>query len=99
MVVGILRMEVFVPHAQSLKDKRSVVNRLRDQLRSRFNVAVAEVEPNDTWQRAVLGIAAVSEARPYLEGLLNEAADWIRSTPLVELIRIREEYLHAADEN
>jgi uncharacterized protein YlxP (DUF503 family) len=98
MVVGLLRMEVFIPAAQSLKDKRSVVKRLRDQLRGRFNVAVAEVEPNDTWQRAVLGVSTIGEDRPYLEGLLREVAEWMRNDRMIELIRITEEYVRDADD-
>ncbi len=93
MVVGLLRLEVHLPNAQSLKDKRSVMKSLRDQLRGRFNIAVAELEPNEKWQRAMIGIATVGAERPYVQGLLTEVADWLRATQLVHLIRVDEEYL------
>lgn len=93
MVVGLLQIKVHVPLAQSLKDKRSVLKRLKDQLRGRFNIAVAEVDPNETWQRATLGIAALAEERVYVERLLREAAEWVRSTRLVDVIDTEEEYL------
>lgn len=93
MVVGVLRLELHVPTAQSLKDKRSVIKRIKDQLRGRFNVAVAEVEANETWQRATIGISTVGDDRAYIEGLLRQITEWIRSTGLVELIRIEEEFI------
>ena len=92
MVVGVLRLELHVPEAQSLKDKRSVIKRIKDQLRGRFNVAVAEVDANETWQRATVGVSAVGDQRAYVEGLLVEVTEWLRATRLVELIRVEQEY-------
>lgn len=92
MVVGVLRLELHVPTAQSLKDKRSVIKRIKDQIRGRFNVAVAEVDANETWQRATVGVSAVSDQRAYVEGLLVEVTEWLRATRLVELIRVEQEY-------
>lgn len=92
MIVGVARVEVHLPRAQSLKDKRSALKSVRDQLRGRFNVAVAEVEPNERWQRAVLGLASVGEDRPYVEGLMREVLAWMRSSHLIAIVRIEEEY-------
>lgn len=92
MVIGALLVEIHVPSAQSLKDKRSVVKSLRDQLRGRFNVAVAEVAANDTWQRASVGVCAVGDSRPYVAGLLRQVTAWLRATRLVALIQVSEEY-------
>ena len=92
MVVGVLQLELHVPAAQSLKDKRSVIKRVKDQLRGRFNVAVAEVDANETWQRATVGVSAVGEQRAYVEGLLVEVTEWLRATRLVELIRVEQEF-------
>lgn len=93
MVVGCLQVEVHLPLSRSLKDKRSVLKSVRDQLRHRFNVAVAEVNSNETWQRATLGISSVGQDRAYVEGLLRELTEWLRATRLVELIQVKEEYL------
>lgn len=92
MVVGVMRVELHVPDAQSLKDKRSAVKSVKEQLRGRFNVAAAEVDANDMWQRATLGVVTVAESRAYAEGVLRHAAEWIRSTGRVAVIRIDEEY-------
>ena len=93
MVVGILCLEVHLPMAQSLKDKRSVLKSLRDQLRGRFNVSVAEVRPNEKWQRATMGISTIGEDRAYVEGLLKQVTEWTRMTRLVDLIRVEEDYI------
>ena len=91
MVVGLLRVELHLPRAQSLKDKRSVIKSLKDQLRGRFNVAVAEVDSNETWQRAAVGISTLGEHRAYVAGLLTEVTEWLRATRLVDLIRVEQE--------
>ena len=93
MIVGLLRVELHAPHAQSLKDKRSVVKRLREQLRSHFNVAVAEVEANDTWQRATVGISTIGDEQQYIQGILKHVIEWLRRDGLADLIRIEETYL------
>ena len=74
MVVGILRLTLFVQGASSLKDKRQVVRKVVDRLRSRFNVTAAEVGENDVWQRAVIGIAAVSNDRSFVNEVLDKCA-------------------------
>lgn len=69
--IGLLRLELRIEHAHSLKDRRQVVRSLKDRLRHRFNVAVAEVDGQDTWQRASLAIVAVSSQRAYVEEALQ----------------------------
>jgi uncharacterized protein YlxP (DUF503 family) len=60
MVVGTIRLEIFIPGSNSLKGKRKVVKALVRRLRNRFNISVAEVAANNLWQRATLGVAVVS---------------------------------------
>ncbi len=71
MVVGICAIEIVLPYAQSLKDKRRVLKGLKDRLRSRHNISMAEVDGQDLWQRATLGIAAVAGSRGPLEDLFS----------------------------
>lgn len=93
MVVGILRVELHVPMALSLKDKRSVVKSLKEQLRGRFNIAIAEIDANDKWQRASLGVAALGDDRDVVDGCLRNVADWISAYRAVEIIRVEHELL------
>ena len=54
-----------------MKDKRQAVRSLKDKLRNNFNVAVAEVDSTDLWQRASIGVVSVSDSRDYLAGLME----------------------------
>ena len=71
MVVGVCTIEIHLPYSRSLKDKRKVLKSLKDRLRGRHNISLAEVDGQDLWQRAVLGIAAVGDRRPPLESLFQ----------------------------
>lgn len=76
MVVALLRVELHIPHARSLKDKRMVTRRIKDRLKP-FNVGVAETEHQDLWQRAELGIVAVSTDDRHAEQILQSVIDEI----------------------
>jgi uncharacterized protein YlxP (DUF503 family) len=70
-IIGLLTVELHFPEAQSLKAKRMVVKSIKDRLRRKFNVSVAEVGYLELWQRAELAVAAVSGARPVVESQLE----------------------------
>ena len=93
MVVGILRLEIYLSDSGSLKDKRSVLKSLKDQLHNRFNVAVAEVEANDLWQRATLGVASIGSNHGYVNGCLSQVVEWMREQHAAELINVEQEML------
>jgi hypothetical protein len=76
MVVALLSVELFLPGAQSLKDKRMVLRRLKDRL-AKFNVAVAEVEHQELWQRAGLALVTVSTTGAHAEQTLAAVAEEI----------------------
>jgi uncharacterized protein YlxP (DUF503 family) len=78
MTVGIARLTLFIPDSHSLKEKRMVLRRVKDRTRNKFNVAVAEVEDNDVWQRAVLGLAVVGNDGRFVEGALDEVIRFVR---------------------
>ena len=79
MTVGIARLTLFLPASHSLKDKRMVLRRVKDRTQNKFNVSCAEVEDNDQWQRAVLGVALVGNQRRFVESALDEVVRFIRS--------------------
>jgi len=70
--VATLTLELAIEHAQSLKDRRQVVRSLKEKLRHGFNVSVAELDDAIIWNRATLGIAAISNSSSYLAGQLRE---------------------------
>ncbi len=71
-MVALLIVELRIEGAHSLKDKRQVLRSLKDRLRAQFNVAVAELDHTDLWQRATLGVVSISDSRDYLDGLMQK---------------------------
>ncbi len=78
MPVALLTLELTIEHAHSLKDRRQAVRSLKDRLRHGFNVSVAELDEALVWNRATLGIAAVSGSARYLAGQMQEVEDAAR---------------------
>jgi hypothetical protein len=70
MVIGLLTLDIHFPYSQSLKEKRKELNSLKDRLRQKFNVAVAELEYQDTWQRTRIGIVALNSQPSIVESVL-----------------------------
>jgi hypothetical protein len=75
MPIAKLTVEIAIPHAQSIKDRRQVVRSMKDRLRHGFNVSVAELDDASLWNRATLGIAAISNSADYLGGQMREIDD------------------------
>jgi uncharacterized protein YlxP (DUF503 family) len=71
----LLTLDIHIPHAQSLKDKRMVVRSVKDRLRSKFNVSVAEVDHQDLWQRAQISVVTVGSDEGYLNQMLRHALE------------------------
>jgi uncharacterized protein YlxP (DUF503 family) len=70
-MIACLTIELRIEAAHSLKDKRQVTRSLKDRLRATFNVSVAELDHNDLWQRATIGVVSISESHDYLQGLMQ----------------------------
>ena len=86
MTVGVLQLEISVPDAMSLKDKRRVIKSIKDRIAHGHNVSVAEVGALDEHRRAILGIAMVANERRYVEGALSKLVDFVRSVPQASLM-------------
>jgi uncharacterized protein YlxP (DUF503 family) len=86
MVVGIVRCELHLPAAQSLKDKRQVVRSLKERIRERVQASVAEVEFQDLWQRAAIGIAVVGTDGGHVRERLNDARRIVESYLQAQLL-------------
>ena len=69
--IGVLTLEIHIEDAHSLKEKRHVVKSLKDKLRNRFNVAVAEIDYQDVWQRALVSAVTVSGDHVHAERVLH----------------------------
>lgn len=93
MVIGVCTLELHLPQARSLKDKRMVLGRVKGRLSSRFNVAVAEVAFQDLWQRAGLAVVSVSDRQALLEALFEKVVEEVERSAAGVLLRYETEYL------
>src|SRR5258708_33618896 len=98
MPIAYLTLELRIEAAHSLKDKRHVVRSVKDRLRNAFNVSGAEMEATDLWQRATIGVVAISDCRYYLEGLMHnvesEAVKWANNA-VAEVVHCVVDYLES----
>ncbi|MEE8242099.1 MAG: DUF503 domain-containing protein [candidate division NC10 bacterium] len=86
MVVGTCRLELRIPHTSSLKGKRQVLRSIKDRVRSRFNVSIAEVGYLEEWQRSTLAVACVSNEAKRVDEVLNKVVDLIEGHGLALLV-------------
>jgi len=75
IVIALLTLDIHIPHAQSLKDKRMVIRRIKDRLQSKFNVAVSETDHQDLWQRAQISVVTVGPDEGFLHKVLQGSAE------------------------
>jgi uncharacterized protein YlxP (DUF503 family) len=77
MVIGVARIELALEGCRSLKDKRQILRSVIERTRNRFGVAVAEVEDQDLWRRAVIGVACVSNSEHHAEEILQKVVSFV----------------------
>ncbi len=86
MIVGTCRLELFLPDSGSLKSKRGVLKGLKERIRNRFNVSVAEVDHHDLWQRSTLAVAVVSTGKRHADSVLTSVVRFVEKEGRAELI-------------
>jgi len=96
MILGVARLRLRLPENSSLKGKRGVVKSLCARLQNEFRVAAAEVESNDVWQIAEIGVAVVSNERGHADAVLSRVVRYVEDTRLdVELLDVETELIDA----
>jgi len=78
MVVGVCTIDIHFPESGSLKSKRQILKRIKDRIRNRFNVSLAEVDNNDLWQRTTLGVAAVANQGKFVNQILSQVIEHLQ---------------------
>ena len=91
MIVGSLRVRLVVRESRTLKDKRRVVQNIKDRLRNDFNVSIAEIDAQDNRQLIVLGIAMVGNESRQVISSLDRIVDALRGHPVAELLDYEKE--------
>jgi uncharacterized protein YlxP (DUF503 family) len=93
MRIGSITVEIEIPGAQSLKDKRQVVRSILDKVRAKFNVSAAEVDQLNSWQLATLGFVVVSNDETHDRKVLAKVVDTIEAEPRCQVLDIQEEMI------
>lgn len=92
MIIGICQVQLRMPGCRSLKDKRKIIRSIIDRTKKRFNVSIAEVERQDTWQSAVLGIACVNTRKSAANAVIDRIIDLIEQSD-AELVNYHIDWL------
>ncbi|MFT3841775.1 MAG: DUF503 family protein [Myxococcaceae bacterium] len=98
MFIGVARVTLDVPSAQSLKAKRQVLRRVTDRVKAKFNAAVAEVDENDTWNRAVVGLSVIGNERRFVQEQLDRILRFIEEIYVVPVARRETEIVSFGDQ-
>lgn len=77
MIIGACRLRLYLPGVASLKEKRSVLKPLLNQLRRQFEVAAAEIDHQDVWQSSDVAIVAVATEAGHIYAVLENAVHWV----------------------
>jgi hypothetical protein len=85
MVIGVCQLELFLHENFSLKGKRQVLRSIVQRTRKKFNISISEVEGQDLWQKAVLGICAVGNDRQWVNSILDQVINFIENTQLTDV--------------
>ncbi len=99
MHVGCCSIKFFLHGNDSLKGKRRIIRTIKDRVKNKFNISIAEVGDQDIWQSLHLGVAAVSEDAKYLEGLIQQVVNFIDKLHLAEMTNHEIEIINMGKES
>ncbi len=86
MVVGLANIDIHIPESGSLKNKRHFLKGIKDRLRNKFNVSVAEVGHNDLWQRTTIGVSVVANDKKFANRVLSQVVEHINKENGVQIL-------------
>jgi uncharacterized protein len=98
MVVGISRVDIFLPDNHSLKEKRQATKRIVERTRQKFNVSIMEIDRTNLWQRASIGFSVVGSGRDIVERMIENIHTYIESMYIGKVIDTRIEILMVGNE-
>jgi len=78
-VILYMELEFYIPFAHSLKEKRSFIKSLKEKLKNKFNIAIAEIDHMDSWQKSLIGIVSISNSRQNLDKLASKILSYIEN--------------------
>ncbi|GAB4371215.1 MAG: DUF503 domain-containing protein [Calditrichia bacterium] len=93
LIIGLLTVDVYIPGSNSLKEKRVIIKGLKDKVRKKFNVSIAEVDYHEKWQRAKLGIVQVGNDYSFIEKNIDKIFDIIDSNGSLHVVEHTFEFI------
>ena len=84
-MIGVCEIHIHLPEVNSLKGKRKIIKGLKDRIRHKFNVSIAELDAHDKWQRSVIGIAYIHKDRSRVDQVLSNVVRFVECTPYLLL--------------
>ncbi len=90
--LGLCTLELYIPQSHSLKEKRQVLRSIKNKIKHKFNVVIAEVDALDRWQSAVLGVTTLSNDQTMVNSVLDQVFTQIAACPEVEIVKHRLEF-------
>jgi uncharacterized protein YlxP (DUF503 family) len=95
MVVGVLKVELYMDGNRSLKEKRQILRKVIQRVKSKFNnVSISEVDSLDLWQKATLGVSFVSNEALYVNSTLDQVTGFIEAMGIVHMLNCELEIIH-----
>jgi uncharacterized protein len=91
MIVGTLKLRLYLRDCHSLKEKRRILRSLKDTLHNKFNVSAAETAEMDVWQTAEIGVAAVGNDGEHVQSVLSTLLSFVRFFGGVEVVAEEQE--------
>jgi len=93
MVIGLITFEIYFPYVHSLKEKRKILSKLKDKIKLKFNVSIAELDFLDKWQRTKIGLVAINSQKLTIEKMLNRILKEIEENLEGELLNYKIDYI------
>jgi uncharacterized protein len=98
MVVGISRLDIFLPENHSLKEKRQAMRRIVERTKGKFNISIMEVEQSNLWQKATIGIAAVGVNQDHVNSTIDSVSEYIEAMYIGKVIGSKTEIMVIGEE-
>ena len=86
MVVGLASIDIHIPESGSLKSKRHFLKGIKDRVKNKFNVSIAEVGHNDLWQRTTIGISVVANDKKFANRVLSQVVEYINKENEIQIL-------------
>src|SRR5208337_4951603 len=98
MVVGISRLEIFLPDNHSLKEKRQAITKIVERTKGKFNISIMEIDQTNLWQKATVGFAAIGVKQDHVNSTIENVSRYIESMYIGQVIGSRTEIMVIGDE-